>query len=149
MPLVRRQIFHDVGQIGGMHIFEFLVRDAQFHTAKRVGFNQVDEFPRDHAGGKLGGNSPDEARRGDSLEQAAGRAREAHVHMCHAQFDGSVGLLLGNVNVIYTNDFSAAGVDDLLVEQVFTHGQPTLIWLVVLELLLLDVQLEHTGCDKG
>jgi len=31
-------------------------------------------------------------------------------------------LLLGNVDVIYTNDFSAAGVDDLLVEQVFADG---------------------------
>src|SRR6202035_1737507 len=70
------------------------------------------------------------------------------VHMRDAQFDGAVGSLFGEVNVVYADDFSAAGVDDLLVEQVLAHGKPALIRAVVLELLFLDVQFEDAGGDE-
>src|ERR1700680_3475056 len=74
------------------------------------------------------------------MKQAAGRAGQTHVHMRDAQFDGSVGSLLGEINVVYADDFSAAGVNDLLVEKVLTHGEPAFIRAVVLQLLFFDVQ---------
>ena len=82
------------------------------------------------------------------MEQAASRAGQTDVHMRDTQFDGAVGSLFGEVNVVYADDFSAAGVDDLLVEQVLAHGKPALIRAVVLELLFLDVQFEDAGGDE-
>jgi hypothetical protein len=82
------------------------------------------------------------------MEQAASRASQTDVHMGDAQFDGTVGTLLGEVNVVNADDFSAAGVDDLLVEQVLADSKPALIRGVVLELLFFDVQFEDAGGNE-
>ena len=82
------------------------------------------------------------------MKQAAGCAGQTHVHMRDAQFDGAVGSLFGEVNVIYADNFSATGVDDLLIEKVLADGEPALIGAIVLQLLFLDVQLKDAGGDE-
>ena len=91
------------------------------------------------------------------MKQSAGSACESHIHVRDPQFDGSVGSLLGEVDVVYADDFSAAGVDNLLVQQILAHGEPALIGAVVLQFLFFDVQLQDAGgherkmivaCDK-
>ena len=34
------KIFHDVGEVGGMQVFEFFVGDAQLHAAQRIGLDR-------------------------------------------------------------------------------------------------------------
>ena len=146
---MRRQLFHDVGQVGGMHAFEFLVRDAELHAAQRVRLDQVDEFPGDDARWQPGRQPAHQTRRGNAVQQAAGGARQAHVHLRDAQFDRAVDALLGEINVVHADNFSAAGIDDLLVEQVLAHGQPGFIGLVMFEVLLFHVQADDARGDEG
>ncbi len=141
MAFGRGQFLHDVGQVGWMHTFKFLVSDAQLHAAKRVGLNQIDELPGNHACRQLGGDSPNHARRGDPVKQSSGGARESHINMGNAQFDGSIGALFGKIDVIDADNFSAARIDNLLVEQILANGEPALIGAVMLELFFFNVQL--------
>src|SRR6266853_3639199 len=82
------------------------------------------------------------------MEEAARRASQTDIHMGNAQFDGTVGALLGEIDVVYADDFSTTGVDDLLVEQILANSKPALIRGVVLEFFLLDVQFEDAGGDE-
>jgi hypothetical protein len=117
------------------------VRDAQFYAAKRVGFNQIDEFPGDQASWQFCGHAPNHTRRGNTVKQSPGGTRQPYIHMRNSQFNGSIGSLLGKIDVIYANDFSAAGIDNLLVKQILANGKPAFIGAVMLQLFLFDVQL--------
>ena len=68
--------------------------------------------------------------RDDALEEAADGAGEADVHLGDAEFGVAVGALFGEVNVVDADYFSAVGVDDLLVEEIFAYGEPGFIGLV-------------------
>ena len=61
------------------------------------------------------------------MEQSPRRTGQTHIHLRNAQFDCPVGSVLGKVNVIDPDYFPPAGVNDLLVEQVFAQGKPALI----------------------
>ena len=74
-----------------------LVRDAQLHASQRIRLDQVDEFPPNGALRKLFLHSPDHSRRGQPLQEAPRCAGQADVHVGDAQFDGTVGALLGEV----------------------------------------------------
>ncbi len=132
-----------------MHALEFLVRDAELDAAQGVGLDQVDEFPGNDASGKLGGQAAHQIGRSDAVEQAAGGAGEADVDLCDAEFDVAVGAVLGEIDVIYADDFAAAGVDDLLVEQILAQGEPALVGFVMFELLFEDVEANDAGGDKS
>ena len=47
------------------------------------------------------------------------------------------------------DDFASAGIDDLLVEQIFSQGQPGFIGLVMFEVLFFHIQADDAGSDKG
>ena len=149
LALVRRQVFHDVRQIGRMHALELLVSDAKFYAPQRVGLDQVDEFPGNDAGGQLGGQAAHQTRRGYAVQQAARGSRETHIHLRYAQFHGAIDALLGEIDIIHADHFAAAGVNNLLVQQVLAHGQPGFIGLVVFEVLLLHVQADYSWRDEG
>ena len=83
------------------------------------------------------------------MQETPGGARQAHVHLRDAQFDRAVDALLGEINIVHAHDFSAAGIDDLLVEQILAHGQPRFVGLVMFEVLLFHVQADNPGGDKG
>ena len=51
------------------------------------------------------------------MEKAANGAGEADVYLGDAEFGVAIGALVGQVNVIYANDFAAVGVNDLLASQ--------------------------------
>jgi hypothetical protein len=91
----------------------------------------------DHAGGSY------------SLEQAAEGTREADVYLGDAEFDIAVGALLGEVNVIYTDNFAAFGVNDLLIEKVLADGEPGFVRLIGVESTLADGEFEAAGLDGG
>ena len=83
------------------------------------------------------------------MQETTRGAGQADVHLGDAQFDGAVDALLGKINIVHAHDFSAAGIDDLLVEQVLAHGQPRFIGLVVFQILFFHVQADDAGGDKG
>ena len=68
-----------------------------------------------------------------TLQQAANGPFHSHIHLGNAHFDVAVGALLGEVNVVYADDFAAVGIDDLLIEQIFVDGEPCFIGLIELE----------------
>ena len=97
---IGRQLFHDVGQVGGMHAFEFLVSDAELHAAQRVRLDQVDEFPGDDARRQPGRQAANQTGGGNAMQQAPSGARQAHVHLRDAQLDRAVDALLGEIDVV-------------------------------------------------
>ena len=99
--------------------------------------------------GSLVAKPAHQAGRGNAVQETPGGARQAHVHLRDAQFDGAVDALLGEINIVHADDFSAAGIDNLLVEQVLAHGQPRFIGLVMFQVLLFHIQADHAGSDKG
>src|SRR5271169_3984529 len=82
------------------------------------------------------------------MQEAASGPRQAHVYLRDAQLDCAVDALLSKVNVVDTHDLSAAGIDNLLVEQVLAHGQPGFIGLVMFEVLFFHVQADYTRGDE-
>src|ERR1700758_5226523 len=104
-----------------MHALEFLVSDAELYSAQRVRFDQVDEFPGNDSGWQLGGQPTNHTGRGYTVEQTAGGAGEAHVHLGDTQLNDAVVSLLGDIDIVHPHYFSAAGIDDLLIEQVLAH----------------------------
>ena len=63
-----------------------------------------------------------DAGRDESLKKAADGAGKADVDLSESQFGVAVGALTDEVDVIDADDFAAAGVDDLLVKEIFLHG---------------------------
>lgn len=91
------------------------MRNAELYAAQGVRFDQVDEFPGNHSGREFPRQAANHIRRSNAVQQAPGGSGQAHVHLGDAQFDGLVGTMLGEVNIIDANDLAPAGVDDLLV----------------------------------
>ena len=65
-----------------------------------------------------------------------------------AHLDVAVSALLGKVNIVDADDFSAVGVDDLLVEEVFADCQPGLIGVEEFEGGLVGGEVHAAGCDR-
>ena len=82
-----------------------------------------------------------------AVEQAPSGAREANVHLRDAQFRVAVGALLGQIDIVYANHFTAVGIDDLLIQQILSHGQPGFVGLVELQRGLIRGQVHPTGLD--
>ena len=67
LAFVRRNLLHNVGEVGGMELSQLVAGHAQLHAAQRVRLDQVDEFPQDGAPGKLLLDAADAHRRNDAL----------------------------------------------------------------------------------
>ena len=86
--------------------------------------------------------------RDDSLKQAAHGAFHAHIHLGDAHLDVAVGALLGEVNIVDADHFSAIGVDDLLVEEIFADCQPGLIGVEEFEGGLVGGEVHAARSDR-
>ncbi len=126
----------------------FVARKAQLHAAQRVGLDKVDEFPEDGALGQFLLDAANAHRRNDALEQAADSAGQANVNLREAQLGVAVDARVGELDVVDADDFAAVGVDDLLVEQVFLHGEPGFVGMVELERGFVGGELEAAGNDR-
>ena len=101
---------------------EFFAGEAQLYAAERVGLDQVDKLPLNFSRRQLGLNFTNGHGRNDSLQQAADGTGKAYIHLSDSKLGVAVGAIVGQVDVIYADDFAAVGVDNLLIEQVFSNG---------------------------
>src|ERR1700719_444540 len=131
-----------------MQLSELLARHAQFDAAKRVGLDQVHEFPADRTRRELFFEAADGHGRDEPLEEAANCAFHSHIHLGDAHFDVSISALLGKVNVVDADDLSAIGVDNLLVEKILAYGQPSFIGVKELESGLVGAETHAAGDNR-
>ena len=86
---------------------------------------------------------PNQGGRDYALQQTAQGACKPHVHLHQTQLHAAVGALLDQVHIVHAHDLAPAGVDDLLVEQVLAHREPSLIGLIDFEQPFAHVQPQH------
>jgi hypothetical protein len=143
------ELFHHLGEVGGVEVLEFLVGDAELNAAERVGLDEVDEFPANGALGKLAVELTEKSGRSNALQEAADRAREANIDLSDAKFDIAVGALFGKINVVDTDDLAASSVNDLLIEEIFLHSEPSFVGLISAEGALIDIEIDAAGSNLG
>ncbi len=119
----RRQILDDVGDVGGMHLRETAIGDLQLDASRRVGFEQIDEVPRDHPRRNPLEQRPERERRDDALRETADGAARTHVDGDDVQQQVTVDGRRFELDVVDAHDLAAVDVDDLLVEEVALEQQ--------------------------
>ena len=62
------KVLDDVGEVGGMHVFQLFVRNVQPQAAQRVGFHHVGKLPADGVRGNAALQAPDRLRRQHPLK---------------------------------------------------------------------------------
>ena len=103
----------------GMQFGQAVVRNLQLHPTRRIGFDEVDELPRNDAAAESCSSSACSAdERHHALQQPAHRAARADVDRADLQDEMSVAALFVDVDVVHAHDLAPMNVDDLLVEQV-------------------------------
>ena len=132
-----------------MEIFKFFVSDAEFHAAKRIGLDKIDEFPTDGTLRELGLQLANQAERSNPLEKTANGAGNTDIDLGDTELDMFIGAKLGEIDVIDTNDFAAGRVDDLLVEKIFLYGQPGFVGLISGQSTLVDIEIDAAGSNFG
>ena len=142
------EFFHDGGEVGGVEVFEFFVGDAEFYAAQWIGLDEIDELPADGALWKVGVEAAKSGGRYDALEKrrtAPGRPMSTWVRRSSA-----LPLMrdLDQVDVIDADHFAAAGVDDLLIEEIFLDGEERFVGFVELQGALADVEA-HFAVGHG
>src|ERR1700741_3391838 len=131
-----------------MQLGELLARHPQLDAAERVGLDEVDELPANRTGRKLFFKPADGHGRDEPLEQAANGAFYPHIHLGDAHFHIAVGALLGKVDVVDADDFSAIGIDDLLVEKILADGEPSFIGVKELKGGLVGAEAHAAWDDR-
>jgi hypothetical protein len=149
LALSGRELFHHLGEVCGVEVFEFLVRNAELHAAKRVRLNEIDEFPADGALGKFALQLSNETGWRKALKEATNSARHADIDLRDTKFNVSVGVKLGQVDIIDAYDFTSRSVDDLLVEKIFLNGKPAFVGLIGIESPFGDVEIDAAGDGFG
>ena len=99
------------------------VGDLQLHAARRIGFEQIDELPRDDARRDLLEQRAQRERRHDALRQPPDRAARADVDRDDVQEQVAVDRRRVELDVVDADDLAAVHVDDLLIEQVALQQQ--------------------------
>ena len=120
---------------------------AQLDAAKRIGLDQVHEFPANCAGRQPFFDAANAHRRNEALKEASNGAFHTDVHLRDAHFDISVGAMFGKIDVIHADNFSPVRVDNLLVEEIFADGKPRFIGLIELEGGLVGAEFDPAGGD--
>ena len=143
------KFLHHFGEIGGVEILKLFVSDAELDAAKRVGLDEIDEFPPNVALWEPTLEATDKIRGSHTLKEATNGARESDVDLGDAEFEVAVGAGFGEVDVIDADHFAASGVDDLLVEEVFLDGEEGLVGVIGFEGALGDVEIDAAGNDGG
>jgi len=140
MPGARgRKIFHDGARSAGCRSFQLFVGDAELHAAQRIGSTRLTNPSGWCVCGKPGLQRPNDTWSDDALEQAANRAGSPTSTWVRRN---SVFPLV-RTSEDQRHDahyFAAAGVDDLLVEQIFLHRKPGLVGFIECQGTLANVQ---------
>jgi hypothetical protein len=132
-----------------VQVLEFLVGDAELNAAKRIGLDEVDEFPANRALGKLALELTDKSGGSNALQEAADRAREANIDLSDAKFDIAVGALFGKINVVDADDLAPGSINDLLIEEIFLDSEPGFVGLISAEGPLIDIEIDSAGGNLG
>jgi hypothetical protein len=132
-----------------VEVLEFLVGDAELNAAKRIGLDEVDEFPANRTLGKLALELTDKSGGSNALQEAADRAREANIDLSYAKFDIAVGALFGKINVVDADDLAAGSINDLLIEEIFLDSEPGFVGLISAEGALIDIEIDSPGGNLG
>ena len=106
-----------------MQLGKPLISQAQAHTARRIGFNQIHGFPGNGFFRHPHGQRFNGAAGSHALEQPADSAAQADIHAPDFELEGAIGLLTQQVNIIHANNFASGNVDNLLVQQVALQQQ--------------------------
>ncbi len=112
------EVFEDVGQIGGVHLGEALVLDAQLDAAGRIDLDDVDELPWNAVCLELARERLQRGAGQHSPEDLANGSAQADLDLDHAQ---QVSRALAHplqIDIVDADDLAAVNVDDLAVDQV-------------------------------
>ena len=91
---VGREIFDDVGNVGGMQLGQAIVRNLELDAAGGIGLDEVDEDPRNGAGRNAVEQGVQSGTGSESAQQAANRAAGADVDRMNAKHGSTPGLFL-------------------------------------------------------
>jgi hypothetical protein len=133
LALGRGKFLEDVGDVGGVHLREAILLDAEANPACRVTVDEVDEVPGDHAGAETGGDLIDWSL-GKALEEATYCAAHANFNLGDAEGEGKtvfesvlLAVLPDEIDVVDANDLVTVNIDDLLVEEVALEKEKAVI----------------------
>ena len=118
-----RQVFHDVGDVGGVQFGQAIERNLQPDAAGRIDLDEVNELPRNHSRRNLGEKQLQCRCRNHAFQQPADRSARAHVDRAKLEHNVVMAKLLVDVNVIDPHNLAPVDVNDLLVEQVALQQQ--------------------------
>ncbi len=132
LALVGSQIFHDVGDVGGMQLGQAFVRDFQLHAARWIGLDEIDEVPGNGTRRNPAQQGVESGSRGHSTQQAPDGAARAYIDRDDAQ-DGTRGFvgrsrfrrIEHQVDVVDADYLAPVDVDDLLIEQIAFQQEQT------------------------
>ena len=92
---------------------------------------------------------PDRHRRNNSLKQASDCGRKADVNLSDAEFGVAVHALVGKVHIVNAHNFAAVCINDLLIKQVFSNGEPALVGMVKLQSGFVGREFHMTGRNRA
>ncbi len=143
------EFFHHFSKVGRMQVLKLFVSDTELDATKRVGLDEIHEFPADGALREPGLESTNHAGRSQALKKAADGAGKADVDLSDAKFDMIVGAEFGEVDVIDAHDFAACSIDDLLIEEILLDGEPAFVRQVGVEGALVDGEIDAARGNLG
>ena len=79
------EFLDDVGQVGGVHLLQLVVRDVEAQPPQGVGLHHVAELPADGVGRDGPLQAADPAGRQHALQQPAEDAADADIHFEHRE----------------------------------------------------------------
>ena len=102
----------------GCSLRQPFVGDLQLDAARRIGLEQIDELPRDHARRNPLEQRAQRERRDDALREPPDGAAGADVHGDDVQQQVAVDRRRVELDVVDAHDLAAVDVDDLLIEEI-------------------------------
>ena len=86
LPLIGRQLLHDVSDIGRMQLGEAVMRNVELYPARGIGLDDVHKSPGDGARRNFSQQRQQRAFGSNSTQQAADGAAGTDVHGVNAQY---------------------------------------------------------------
>src|SRR4051794_30681875 len=133
------EIFDNVRQIRGMHVFEQLVGNVQADAALGICFENIAELPANGVSRYSLLQSADNRRRDDPAEYATQHRSNTDVDLEDVQNQLTVFILSEERDVIDTNYLASLCINDLLIEQVTDHTQHVFVRMIGRQALVLKV----------
>ena len=92
--------------------------DSQLHAPRRIGLNQIDEFPGNDSRFQLSHYGFNRSGRSHALQQAPHRPTQTNVDLGNFEIHTAIRRFGMQINIIDADDLASMNVDDLLVEEV-------------------------------